>query len=160
MADTEVTHEVSPQDTAVDPVLAGSPILNQPINVPVLNPIGGTAPTAVAPADGSPVTLTPNDPTFTPSPPTTSSVSVIVPNTTGTITFSLVVTDNLGVQSQPAFATVTVQGAPVAVLTATPSPVSEGGAIELSGAGSTSTGSIASYVFSLVPPTAVTPPVT
>ncbi|MGD0931616.1 MAG: hypothetical protein ABR902_13280 [Candidatus Korobacteraceae bacterium] len=100
------------------------------------------------------VTLTPASPTTPTAPPyTNSTVAVTVPNTTGTVTFSLVVTDNLGVQSAPAFATVTIQGAPKAALTATPTVLTEGGTIQLSGSGSTSSGSIAKYVFSLVPPT-------
>jgi len=37
------------------------------------------------------------------------------------------------------------------MLTATPATVTQGGRIELAGAGSTSSGSIASYTFSLVP---------
>jgi hypothetical protein len=58
------------------------------------------------------------------------------------------------VQSAPAFATVTIQGAPIAVIAATPAVVAEGGAIELAGGNSTSAGSIASYTFALVPPPA------
>jgi hypothetical protein len=61
------------------------------------------------------------------------------------------------VSSAPAFATVTIQGAPTAVIAATPAVVADGGAIELSGAGSTSAGSIASYTFALVPPAAPAP---
>ena len=80
-----------------------------------------------------------------------SSVSVTVPNTTGKVTFAVVVTDNLGLESAPAYATVTVQGPPTAVLTATPETIAEGAAIVLSGAGSTSSGNIAKYTFSLVP---------
>jgi hypothetical protein len=58
------------------------------------------------------------------------------------------------VQSTPAFATVTIQEAPVAILKATPPTVSRGGAIQLVGDASSSSGSIASYTFSLVPPAA------
>jgi hypothetical protein len=65
------------------------------------------------------------------------------------VTFSLVVTDNLGVKSAPATATVNIQAPPTARLTATPSTVIPGGAIELSGGGSSSSGSIASYTFTL-----------
>ena len=105
---------------------------------------------AEAAAATTTVTLTPTSPSTTTTAPT-SSVPVVVPGTTGTLKFSLVVTDNLGVQSQPAYATVTVQGPPVAVLAATPSPITEGGTITLSGAQSTSSGSIAKYEFSFVP---------
>jgi hypothetical protein len=62
-----------------------------------------------------------------------------------------VVTDNLGQQSAPAFVTVTVQGPPVANITATPATILEGGAVELSGAGSTSTGTLTNFKFSFVP---------
>ena len=102
------------------------------------------------PEPATPVTLSPSNPSVT-TPEPTSSVAVTVPNTTGAVRFLLVVTDNLGVDSAPAYATVTIQGPPVAVLTATPSPVTEGGTITLSGAGSSSSGSIAKYTFSLVP---------
>ncbi len=113
-----------------------------------------TAAAAATTAATSVVTLTPASPTTPTAPPyTNSTVAVTVPNTTGTVTFSLVVTDNLGVQSAPAFATVTIQSAPKAALTATPTVLTEGGTIQLSGSGSTSSGSIAKYVFSLVPPT-------
>ena len=96
------------------------------------------------------VELTPANPTATVNAPV-SSISVTVPNTSGTVTFSLVVTDNLGVESAPAFATVSIQAPPVAVLTATPPTVQEGGVIQLSGAGSNSSGSIAKYTFALLP---------
>jgi hypothetical protein len=68
------------------------------------------------------------------------------------VTFSLVVTDNLGVKSPPATATVNIQAAPTARLTATPNTVTPGGAIELSGSGSSSSGSIASYTFTVENP--------
>ncbi|HEX8713649.1 MAG TPA: hypothetical protein VF730_17360 [Terracidiphilus sp.] len=118
-----------------------------PVPLPIPIPIPTPGPV------GAPVTLTPSNPSTTTNAPT-SSVAVTVPNTTGTVTFSLVVTDNLGVQSAPAFATVTIQGPPVAVLTATPATLAENGTIELTGAKSTSSGSIASYKFSLVPASA------
>ncbi len=86
---------------------------------------------------------------ITPNPPTTSTLAVSVPNGVGVLTFQLVVTDNLGQQSAPAVATVTVQGPPIAVLAATPSQVAQGGAITLDGSKSTSTGTIASYSFTL-----------
>jgi hypothetical protein len=129
---TESTQAEHP-DAAINPVSPIAPIV--PIHLPTL-------PTSTPLSTASPTVSTAAP---------TSSVSVTVPNTLGTVTFSLVVTDNLGVQSQPAFATLTIQGAPVAVLAATPATVTEGGAIELSGAGSTSSGSITNYTFSLVP---------
>jgi hypothetical protein len=122
---------------------AATPILD-PVT-PVINPIPIHLPGV------TPTELTSANPTVSTTAPA-SSVSVTVPNTSGTVTFSLVVTDNLGVKSAPAYATVTIQGAPVAVLAATPTTVAAGQAIDLSGSGSTSTGSIASYTFSLVPP--------
>jgi hypothetical protein len=74
-----------------------------------------------------------------------------VPGATGKVTFSLVVTDNLGVQSAPAFITVTLQPAPVALIAANPTDAVEGSAINLTGAGSSSSGNIASFKFSLEP---------
>jgi hypothetical protein len=82
---------------------------------------------------------------------TSPTVSITVPASAGTVTFSLVVTDNLGAKSAPAYATVTVQAPPIAVLTASPATATEGGPIQLSGSASTSSGSIANYLFSLVP---------
>jgi hypothetical protein len=98
----------------------------------------------------APVALSSSQTTTTINAPA-SSVQVTVPNKSGPAVFSLVVTDNLGVKSAPAYATVNIQSPPVAVLTATPATVTAGGAITLSGAGSTSSGSIVSYTFSLVP---------
>ncbi len=79
--------------------------------------------------------------------------AVTVPNSSGSVTFQLVVTDNLGVQSAPVTATVTIQAAPVAVLTATPATVAAGGVITLSATGSSAgaPGSIAQYSFSVLP---------
>jgi hypothetical protein len=115
-------------------------------------PPDGAANTAPVPAPPSttPIALSAANPSTTATAPA-SSVTVTVPNLTGPVTFSLVVTDNLGVESPAAYATVHIQSPPTAVLTATPATVTEGGAIVLSGAGSTSAGSIASYKFSLVP---------
>jgi hypothetical protein len=111
----------------------------------------------VVPVAGStPVALTAASPSVSTTAPT-SSVSVTVPNVTGTVTFSLVVTDNLGVSSAPAYATVTIQAPPKAALAATPATVTEGGTIQLSGAGSTTTGSIANFKFSLVPQASTSP---
>lgn len=103
-------------------------------------PVPGGTPTVLTPANSSTSTSAP-----------VSSVAVTVPAQSGTVMFSLVVTDNLGVESAPASAAVTIQGPPVAVLTATPAAVAPGGAIELSGSGSTSTGTIVRYTFSLMP---------
>jgi hypothetical protein len=138
--------KMAPSKSDNSPEAEATPIISpvtpiNPIPIPVRPPILVSTP------------LSPTSPTVTTTAPT-SSVSVTVPNTSGTVTFSLVVTDNLGVQSAPAFATVTIQGAPVAVIAATPSTVAAGGAIELSGSGSTSSGSIASYTFTLAPPPA------
>jgi hypothetical protein len=79
---------------------------------------------------------------------------VTVPNTSGTVTFQLVVYDNFNTPSAPVTATVTIQGAPVASLTATPGIVGPGNTITLS-AGAKTAGTISSYQYSLVPPTAV-----
>jgi hypothetical protein len=117
-----------------------------------VTPIEGQEPAANprATTAAAPVEIT----TTTPISGTASSVAVTVPNTSGTVTFQLVVTDNLGtVSTNTAQATVTIQGPPTAVLTATPAVVADGGTIELSGAGSTSSGTIANYKFSLVAPT-------
>ncbi len=110
-----------------------------PINAPVNTPTPSAA-----------VELTPANPSITVTAPT-SSVAVTAPNTSVAVRFQLVVTDNLGQESAPAYATVSVQGPPVAVLTATPGTVQAGNVINLSAAGSSSGGSIASYKFSLVP---------
>ncbi|MGA2674341.1 MAG: hypothetical protein ABSE99_14070 [Terracidiphilus sp.] len=115
-----------------------------------VQPDGAVSPLPVpVPPSTIPTALSAASPSTTTTAPT-SNVAVTVPNLTGPVTFSLVVTDNLGVESAAAFATVNIQPPPVAALTATPAIVTEGGVIELSGAGSTSTGSIASYKFSLV----------
>ena len=103
---------------------------------------------------GAPVPLSPASPTVSISEPT---VTVTVPNRSGSVTFSLVVTDNLGVVSAPATFTVNIQPSPVAELTG-PESVLAGASIQLSGAGSQSTGSIASYQFSLLP--SITTPIT
>ena len=119
-----------------------------PVSLAGVAPAGPNAPGS--PAAAAPIALSPSQPSTTSAAPT-SSVEVTVPNKSGPVVFSLVVTDNLGVKSQPAYATVNIQSPPVAVLVATPATVTAGGAITLSGAGSTSSGSIASYTFSLVP---------
>ena len=131
---TAVTAVESAAATTVLPV---TPVL--PVNPIVINPVGtGTA-------------LSPTNPSVT---TTTPSATVTVPNTSGSVTFQLVVTDNLGVQSAPATVTINIQGAPTAVISATPNPVAAGKPITLSGAGSTAsgTGTISSFAFSLVTP--------
>ncbi len=154
---------INPVQPVIDPV---QPIRPTPLPGPLPGPVPGPlpvpspVPTPVptpTPTPGTNATaLSPQNPSVTTSAPN-SSVSVTVPNTSGTVTFSLVVTDNLGVQSAPVFATVTIQGAPEGNLAVTPSVVMPGGAIELSAANSSSTGSIVSYTFSLVPPSPAPP---
>jgi hypothetical protein len=119
-----------------------------------ITPVIPIVPIPIGPVITTPVALSPANPTTHTTAPT-SNVSVTVPNTTGQVTFSLVVTDNLGAKSQPATVTVTIQGEPVARITAAPNPVAAGAPIQLSGANSQSagTGSIATYTFSLITPT-------
>jgi hypothetical protein len=93
------------------------------------------------------VALSPSSPTVTTTVP---NVSVTVPNQSGSVSFSLVVTDNLGNESSPAILTVNIQSPPVAVLTG-PESTAAGAVIELSGSRSAPSGSIASYKFSLLP---------
>ncbi len=119
-----------------------------PVSLAGRAPVTPDVPGSSTPA--APIALSPSHPGATTTAPT-SSVEVTVPNTSGPVVFSLVVTDNLGVKSSPAYATVNIQSPPVATLVATPATVTAGGAITLSGSGSTSSGSIASYTFSLVP---------
>lgn len=122
-----------------------SPI--RPIPDPViLNPINLNLPTALSAAN----------PTVTSANP---QANVTVPNTSGSVTFQLIVTDNLGVASAPATFTVNIQGAPVAVLTGTPNPVGAGRTITLNGSGSKAAdgGSIASYAYTLVTPANTSP---
>ena len=119
MAPSESTSENRPEAEAIPIINPINPVVN-PIPIPIPIPI----PVPIPPVTSS-TPLSPTSPTVTTTAPT-SSVSVTVPNTSGTVTFSLVVTDNLGVQSAPAFATVTIQGAPVAVIAATPPTVADG----------------------------------
>ena len=72
--------------------------------------------------------------------------------------FSLVVQDDLGNSSQPAFVDVTVQALPVAVITTAPT-ISVNSNITLNGAGSAPSGHIKTYKWELVsetPPLIVT----
>ena len=106
------------------------------------------APTA--PPAPAPIALNKANPSTSSASPT---VAVTVPNTSGTVTFTLVVTDDLGNKSPtPATATVTIQGPPTAVLSATPTTVSAGGTIELSGATSTTTGKLTNFLFTVTNP--------
>jgi len=137
----------TPVTAPVTPITPINPVPVPPVPVPPGGTAGGTTPT-----------LSTSNPTYTgPS----STVQAIVPTTPGQVTFSLTVTDNLG-QTGTAQVTVTVQGVPNAELTANPNPVAAGGTVQLSGAGSQSTGggTITSYAFSMSAtpaPTPVTP---
>jgi hypothetical protein len=97
--------------------------------------------------------LTAASPTITSATPT---VEVTVPNTSGTVTFQLVVTDNLGTKSAPATISVEIQAAPKAELSATPTVIAAGGTITLSGTGSAAVapGTIANYTFTVENPAA------
>lgn len=134
--------------TPANPPTPAGPVVDP---LPPVTPGGGPDP-----AGGAPVALTPANPTVTTNAPA-SSVAVTVPNASGKVTFQLVVTDNLGVQSAPVFASVVIQGPPTGVINATPTVVQTGGTIQLNGKDSSSTGSIASYTFTLVPPSAAPP---
>ena len=135
--------------TTGTPVTAGGPTAAPtPAPAPILIPVVPVAP--VTPIATTVISLSTASPSTSTTAPT-SSVSVNVPGTTGSIRFSLVVTDNLGQESAPAYVTVAVQNLPIANITASPMTIVEGGAVELSGAASTSTGTIASYTFSLAP---------
>lgn len=154
MADSTDT-PIESTDTTTTPVTA--PILAPitpiapitPVKLPINTVTSGATTTTVPLSTTSPSTST----SSSSGAPAPSTVAVTVPGVTGSVRFSLVVTDNLGVQSEAAYATVTIQGPPVAALTATPSPVAENGTITLSGAGSTSSGTITKYTFSLAPAT-------
>lgn len=92
------------------------------------------------------------------TPQTTTDATAVVtlaaaPAAGTSLRFSLVVTDDLGNQSQPAFIDVAVQALPVAVLKPVKT-VSAGAAITLDGTGSTPAANIKSYQWELVPPAA------
>jgi hypothetical protein len=128
--------------TPIKPILPVTPVVG-----PVLGtPIAGIPVTGIAAS----TPLSPTNPTVTTETP---SVTVTVPNTSGTVTFQLIVTDNLGVASAPVTQTVTIQGAPIAVLKATPAVVAAGKTITLDASGSTAAapGTVASYAFTLEP---------
>lgn len=123
---------------------------------PVIPTSGSPGSAVASPLAAEGTVLSPNNPTVTSEEP---SVSVTVPNTSGTVTFQLIVTDNLGVQSAPVTATVTIQGAPTAVLNATPSTVGPGQTITLDGSRSFATdpGKLSTFNFTLITPTTGTP---
>ena len=148
---------VLPTTTVADIPVVAAPIAAAPIAAapivaaPVLAAPVATLPVAAAPAPAASA-LTAANPTVS---GTASTVEVTVPNTSGTVTFQLVVTDNLGNQSAPATVTVTIQGAPVAKINATPNPVAAGRAITLSADGSTAAapGTISKFTFTVENPT-------
>jgi hypothetical protein len=132
-----VTPVVTPPVTTV-----GTPATTPPVTTPPT-----TIPTFALSA-ANPSTPLPVPPAVSPS-----VVQVTVPNTSGQVTFSLVVTDNLGQQSQnKPTVTVTIQPPPVAALTGPTTPVPAGSPIQLSGAGSTPLANIKTFTFTLVPP--------
>lgn len=117
-------------------------------------PTPQTAATAASTTPAATTAAAAAAPTITfPQPGASSSITVTAPATPGTLTFQLIVTDDLGQTSAPATATVVVQGAPTAVLTATPAAVKPGGTITLNGASSTAMapGKLTTYAFSLKP---------
>jgi hypothetical protein len=134
-----------------------------PTVTPVITPpvITGGTPTATPPATTPPTTIptfplspaSPSTPLPVPPAGSPSVVQVTVPNTSGQVTFSLVVTDNLNQQSQnKATVSVTIQPPPVAAITTPQVVVPAGTPIQLSGTGSTPLGNIKTFTFSLVPP--------
>jgi hypothetical protein len=113
---------------------------------------------AAAPTTGPLVALSPTNPS--PGALAFQIQPVTVPNTSGTVTFQLVITDNLG-QSSTAQTTVTIQPGPNIEFTATPTVAAPGSTITLSAAGSSAAapGALSTFQFSLVTPGAVpTPP--
>jgi len=129
---------------------------NIPVSAEIAKPVA--APAAVAAAGNQAATPTPAASgiaaiALTPGTPYTSTspnITVTVPNTSGSVIFSLVVTDNLGTSSVPATCTVQIQAPPTAVLTASPSPAAAGSPIALSSV-ATTTGTIKSYTYSVAP---------
>jgi hypothetical protein len=95
--------------------------------------------------------LTAANPTISSAEPT---VQVTVPNTSGTVTFQLVVTDNLGTKSEPVTVSVEIQAAPVGRLSANPVVVPAGGTITLSGEGSSAVapGTLTDFSFTVENP--------
>lgn len=122
------------------------PTTLQPAGIVTPTPIPPPIPT---PTPASAIALSPTNPSITtPSP----NITVSVPATSGPVTFSLVVTDNLGNQSAPALITIEIQPAPVAVLSTSTPSVRAGAPIELSATSSVAAapGTITSYRYTLV----------
>jgi hypothetical protein len=94
-----------------------------------------------------PVTFTVNKPVDTPTPSVEATIPNLAPGTT--CTFQLIVIDQLGQESAPVTATVEIQGAPVAKITA-PKTAAAGKTFTLDGAGSTPQGQIKSYRWTLL----------
>ena len=104
------------------------------------------------------ITLAPNGAAQTTTDPTVVVTVTPAPAAGQVLRFSLVVIDDLGNSSQPAFVNVTVQALPVAVL-AGPPTVSAGATIALVGSDSTPTGHIKTYQWQLVPVRPVPSPI-
>jgi hypothetical protein len=122
-------------------------------NQPNESEVANQAEPHAAPAATGATELTAANPTLT---STTPTVAITVPNTSGTVTFQLIVTDNLGTRSAPVTVTVEIQSPPTAKIEATPTVVAPGQTITLSGTGSTAVapGTIASYTFTVENPAA------
>lgn len=99
-----------------------------------------------------PVTFTVNKPVDTPTASVEAIVAGLAPGTT--CTFQLVVIDDLGQESAPVTATVAIQAAPVAKITA-PKTTAAGKTFTLDGTGSTPQGQIKTYRWTLM---SATPP--
>ena len=108
------------------------------------------------------ITLAPNGAAQTTTDPTAVVTVNPAPTAGQTLRLSLVVIDDLGNTSQPAFVNVTVQALPVAVLTG-PTAFSAGATIALVGSASTPAGHIKTYQWQLTPlltPAPIPTPVT
>src|SRR5271166_794938 len=145
----------------VTPPVGTPPVIRPPVIAPpVVTPPVVTPPVITPPVVTPPVVTPPTTVTWAASPTnvslTTKSPTVLatVPNISGQVTFSLMVTDKFG-SSQPSTVTITIQPpAPQAKIT-TPQPtVPAGSQISLSGAASTSShpDGIQNFTFTLVPP--------
>jgi hypothetical protein len=99
-----------------------------------------------------PVTFALNKPVDTPTASVEAVVAGLPPGTT--CTFQLVVIDDLGQESAPVTATVEIQAAPVAKITA-PKTAGAGKSFSLDATGSTPQGQIKTYRWTL---TSTTPP--
>lgn len=111
-----------------------------------------TATTAVASAAAAAAATsaasTPLHLTVTPAPGAAVQPAVVA-NTSGTVKIQLVVYDNFNTPSAPAYATVTIQGAPGATLSLQPGTVGPGGTFTLT-ATTTTQGTISKYMYSVV----------